>query len=203
VRGIFTKASFSKKETNTLKTNAEMLVHTALCTHPEVEKILIINEDDYIKTELDKHEFGEKVSIQGGDDIVNAISNFADAEFDAVIVNAKLTADDELFMARLSKILKTRGLAVFASDTFYSDALKATLQTLPKEFNIAMPQYAVSEDGVHGFVFCSKKYHPTADIILQKSDLLDGNDYYNSEIQLNSFILPNEYHKSLTGYARR
>ena len=45
--------------------------------------------------------------------------------------------------------------------------------------------------------FATKKYHPTADIILQKSDLLEGLEYYNSDIHKSSFILPNYLKESL------
>ena len=52
-------------------------------------------------------------------------------------------------------------------------------------------------------ILASKKYHPTADINLQRSDLLDGLDYYSSEIQLASFVFPATEHRALTGIAKR
>jgi len=41
------------------------------------------------------------------------------------------------------------------------------------------------------FIMGSKLYHPTADMILQRADLIDGLKYYNSDIHKASFILPN------------
>jgi spermidine synthase len=52
-------------------------------------------------------------------------------------------------------------------------------------------------------ILASKKYHPTADLNLQRADLLDGLDYYSAEIQLASFVFPAGEFRELTGTAKR
>ena len=52
-------------------------------------------------------------------------------------------------------------------------------------------------------IIASKRYHPTADINLQRADLLDGLNYYSAEIHNASFVFPAGEHKALTGIAKR
>lgn len=186
-----------------MKTIAEMMVHTAMCSHPEIKKVLVIDEDDYIQTELMKHDEYEKVSVKSNGDVVHAISAYEEGEFDVIIANIDLSQTDEIFKGRVVKLLSKWGVSMFKAPSFYESTLSATLTSLPETFIVAQPSFAVTEDGIVGFVFASKKYHPTADMILTKSDFLDNNDYYNTEIHKAAFDLPNQFFKSLTGYARR
>ena len=48
-------------------------------------------------------------------------------------------------------------------------------------------------------IIASKNYHPTADLNLQRADLLDGLDYYSAEIQMLHLYSPAAEHKALTG----
>jgi len=52
-------------------------------------------------------------------------------------------------------------------------------------------------------LFSSAKYHPCADIILQKSDLLDDVTYYTSDLQLRIFCIAKIFKCWLQGIARR
>ena len=52
-------------------------------------------------------------------------------------------------------------------------------------------------------ILASKKYHPTADLVLQRADLLDDLQYYSSEIHKAVFVFPAAEHKALTGIAKR
>ena len=186
-----------------MKNIAEMMVHTSMCSHPEVKKVLVINEDTYIQAELMKHEDFEKVSVKSGDDIVAAISGLKEDEFDVIIANIDIADTDDVFKGRITKLLAKWGVSIFRAPTFYDENLASTLSSLPDALIVAQPHYAVSEDGIIGFIFASKKYHPTADMILTKSDFLEGLDYYNTEMHKAAFDLPNQYFKSLTGHARR
>jgi spermidine synthase len=51
-------------------------------------------------------------------------------------------------------------------------------------------------------VIASKKYHPQADIILDRSDFIEAS-YYNTELHNASFVFPNYIQKPLTGIAKR
>ena len=101
----------------------------------------------------------------------------------------------------IERILNNDGLIAFASEAFSKDKeqLFADLELVGTKFWIAMP----FKFGHNTSILASKKYHPTADINLQRSDLLDGLDYYSSEIQLASFVFPAAEHRALTGIAKR
>ena len=75
----------------------------------------------------------------------------------------------------------------------------ADLKLVGTKFWIAMP----FKFGHNTSILASKKYHPTADLNLQRADLLDGLDYYSSEIQLASFVFPAGEFRELTGTAKR
>ncbi len=48
-------------------------------------------------------------------------------------------------------------------------------------------------------VLASKYYHPTADINLQRADLTDGFEVYNSDLHVASFALPTYIKKRYLG----
>ena len=52
-------------------------------------------------------------------------------------------------------------------------------------------------------IFASKKYHPQSEIVLQVSDLLEGCNYYSTELQNAAFVFPANITKALTGIAKR
>ena len=174
----------------------EMMVHVPLCTHKEASNVLIIgtsNED--MKNQAAKH---SKVSnIEFGD--LSTLTSKNEKNIDVIILtDVKI---DELLLANIEIILKNDGLIAFASEAFSKDKeqLFADLELVGTKFWIAMP----FKFGHNTSILASKKYHPTADINLQRSDLLDGLDYYSSEIQLASFVFPAAEHRALTGIAKR
>ena len=89
----------------------------------------------------------------------------------------------------------------FQRDSFSKDEekLKSDLKLVGEKFWIAMPY----KFGHETAILASKKYHPTADIILQRSDLLNDLEYYSTEIHHASFVFPAAQYKALTGIARR
>ncbi len=91
---------------------------------------------------------------------------------------------------------KELGKIIFSND---KEQLFADLRLVGTKFWIAMP----FKFGHNTSILASKKYHPTADLNLQRADLLDGLDYYSSEIQLASFVFPAGEHRELTGIAKR
>ena len=107
----------------------------------------------------------------------------------------------ELLLANIDRIIKDDGLITFASQSFSKDEnqLKKDLLLIGTKFWIAMP----FKFGHNTSILASKKYHPTADLILQRSDFIVDLNYYSSEIHNASFVFPAAEHKSLTGFARR
>lgn len=156
----------------------EMNVHVGLCVHKNVKNIYIKN-NDLFANEAKKHEDLQVISEQ------NQVCE--------VMIIKACELDEHLPF--LQKYLSDDGILI--------------LSDLPKEFssiskkldffNIIMPfSYGFSgyfEQGLS--LFCSKKYHPTADLILQKADLLDGLEYYNCDIHIASFALPTSTKKTI------
>lgn len=108
---------------------------------------------------------------------------------------------DEFCLANIDRILNNDGVLAFATTSFSNDDEKLIndLKCVGEKFWIAMPY----RFGHNTCILASKKYHPTADIILQVSDLLDNLNYYSSEIHTSSFIFPAYIHRKLTGIAKR
>ena len=174
----------------------EMMVHLPWCTHKEASNVLIIGTaDEDMKNQAAKH---SKVSnIEFGD--TSLLTSKNEKNIDVIILtDVKI---DELLLANIDRILKDDGLIAFASEAFSrnKEQLFADLELVGTKFWIAMP----FKFGHNTSILASKKYHPTADINLQRSDLLDGLDYYSSEIQLASFVFPAAEHRALTGIAKR
>lgn len=174
----------------------EMMVHLPLCTHKEASNVLIIGEaSEQLKEQAAKH---NKVSnIEFGDESLLTSKN--EKNIDVIILtDVKI---DELLLANIERVLNDDGLIAFASESFSNDEekLKADLTLVGEKFWIAMP----FRFGHNTSILASKKYHPTADLVLQRADLLDGLDYYSSEIHKAVFVYPAAEHKALTGIAKR
>ena len=181
------------KDTNAFN---EMMVHLPLCTHKEASNVLIIgsnNED--MKAQAAKH---NKVSnIEFGDTALLTSKNEKNIDV-VVLTDVKI---DELLLANIERILKEDGLISFASKAFSRDEnqLFADLKLVGTKFSIAMP----FKFGHNTSIIASKRYHPIADINLQRAYLLDSLNYYSAEIHNASFVFPAAEHRALTGIAKR
>ena len=169
--------------------NSEMLVHIPMCTHKEPSKVLAILADDAIKNELAKYDAN----------VVYSDSFNVDEKFDVVIYNSDDL--DDIVMANVMRSLEEK-CGLFASKVASfdenSELMKNDLTTVAKNFWIAMPYK--SDAGM--MVLASKKYHPQADIILDRSDFIEAS-YYNTELHNASFVMPSYIQKPLTGIAKR
>ncbi len=169
--------------------NSEMLVHIPMCTHKDAKKVLVILGDVAIKNELAKYDA----------EVVYSDSFNIDDKFDVVIYNSDVV--DDMIMANVMRSLES-SCGIFASKIVSfddnSEAMKHDLGVIAKNFWIAMPYR--SDAGM--MVIASKKYHPQADIILDRSDFIEAS-YYNTELHNASFVFPNYIQKPLTGIAKR
>ena len=169
--------------------NSEMLVHIPMCTHKDAKKVLVVLGDDGIKNELAKYEA----------EVVYSDSFNIDDKFDVVIYNSEVL--DDLVMANVMRSLEDK-CGIFASKIVSfeanSEAMKKDLGAVAKNFWIAMPYK--SDAGT--MVLASKKYHPQADIILDRSDFIEAS-YYNTELHNAAFVFPSYIQKPLTGIAKR
>lgn len=174
----------------------EMMVHIPLCTHKEASNVLIIgttNED--MKAQAAKH--SKTSNIEFGD--ASFLTSKNEKNIDVIILtDVKI---EELLLANIERILKDDGLIAFASKAFSKDEeqLFDDLKLVGSKFWIAMP----FRFGHNTSIIASKKYHPTADLNLQRADLLDDLDYYSAEIHNASFVFPAHEFRALTGIAKR
>ncbi len=141
------------------------------------------------------------------------VSQAADKSYDIVLVDAtdpgSLSNElfDATFYAQVNRILKEDGLVAVQGGSYWMDleGHKRILETVGRPFWIAMPyRYEMyCYPGTNwNFILASKKYHPTADIVLQRADLLEGVRYYTSDIQKAAFTVPAYIKKALLGIAK-
>jgi spermidine synthase len=170
----------------------EMMVHVPMCSHKYINKVLVVGvvSEDF-KKELNKHECK---------DITYSDELNVDDKFDIILYNKEVPT--ELEMVNIDRCLDPQKGIFVTQASFISKDLevaKKELARVGKNFWICMP-YSF---GHNTLIFASKKYHPQAEIVLQVSDLLEGCNYYNTELQNSAFVLPSYINKAITGIAKR
>jgi len=170
----------------------EMMIHVPLCTSKNPKNVLIIGgEADELKKEIQKHDDIKSKSIACE---IDNIKDEADNSYDIVICQQK---GDAAILAHINRILKDDGLMALSHPPL--DEVKintALMQILGNYFKIIMP-YNLGNSKTALLV--SKEYHPTADIILQRADMLDGLEYYNCDVHVGSFAMGNYIRKEYLG----
>jgi len=120
-----------------------------------------------------------------------------DENFDIVICEMEGNLES---VTQLNRILKTDGQLVINHPHLDAQSLNNSLmQTLGYFFKIIMPYNLGNSETA---LLASKEYHPTADIILQRSDMLDNVYYYNCDIHIASFAMPNYIRRAYLGTIR-
>ncbi|MGW8168735.1 MAG: spermine/spermidine synthase domain-containing protein [Sulfurovaceae bacterium] len=170
----------------------EMLVHIPMCTHADPKKAAIIGESKEILNELAKHKEIETVEISL-EDAITKLTNISENSLDIIIVNDKKMLQDSLFCGIAKRALNSKGIISVAASSLAQDISSASkeLKTLGENFRIVMPYGFASNNDSYSYAYlASNFYHPTADINLQRADLTDGFNYYNSDIAVASFTMP-------------
>ncbi len=189
---------------------SETVVHTALCTHPDPKKVLILNAKNGFRDEIKKHDGCEAVFVEG--DPLKEIALIDDKSFDVVLLGSGFDKNaDEFsmpFYAQTNRCLKDNGIFITESVNPYSDIelKKEAIKKISGFFAVVMPfrcDMPDSKECVRYFIYASKKYHPTADIILQKADLIDKLTYYSADLHIASFALPKMVERELIGVMKR
>ncbi|MBL0702699.1 MAG: spermidine synthase [Sulfurospirillum sp.] len=171
---------------NTDIIDAEMLTHVALCTHREPKDILILGDNDYINHEIARH-VNNRVDHCNN---TSCIKSTKDNSFDVIIVNSNKFYQPD-FVTQANRVLRNNGLIVLKS----IDDIKIPLTNFGSLFDIVM-MYGFQERKA---IMATKKYHPTADLILDRADLIENLSYYNADIHIASFALPTNLKKELLG----
>lgn len=171
---------------------AEMMVHVPVCTSKEAKNILIIsNTAEKLREETARHNESKATVVSCN---LSEISSLADSAYDVVISEMP---SERAFFAQVDRILKSDGQFVTTHPSLDDiESNKILMTMLANYFKIIMP-YNIG-DGTTA-LFCSKEYHPTADINLQRADMLDGLSYYNSDIHPSAFAMGNYIRREYLG----
>lgn len=170
----------------------EMMVHVPLCTSKDPQNVLIIsNNKSGLEDEMKKHDAIAFRSIACG---LEAIRDESDTTYDVVICE---DAQDAAVMAHISRVLKEDGLASISHPSLdKTQENKSMMQILGKYFKVIMP-YNLGDGSTALLV--SKEYHPTADINLHRTDMLDGTEFYNCDVHPAAFAMGNYVRKEYLG----
>ncbi|SMC08752.1 polyamine aminopropyltransferase [Nitratiruptor tergarcus] len=142
------------------------------------------------------------------DDGIEYVKNMEAGTYDLVLIDSTDPEGpaeglfDRNFYAHVFKILKDDGVVVAQGESWWIDMPlhKEIMGVIGEFFKIVMPyrfEMYMYPGCNWNFILGSKHHHPTADMILQRADLLDGLRYYNADIHKASFVLPNYVKKEL------
>jgi spermidine synthase len=176
----------------------EMMVHVSMCTHKNPTSVLVASEkSELLQGELARYR-GIVSEVVGSDDLLGSLRDCADKSIDVAMID--VITSDSAVLAHLNRVLKEDALVVMRHADLEDVAGNTMLmQLLSNYFKIIMPYHL--EDG-STLLLCSKEYHPTADLILQRSDLLEGHQYYNCDIHIAAFAMPQYVRKNYLGIIR-
>lgn len=170
----------------------EMMVHVPVCTSKDPKNVLIISDNsEELEVEMKKHnEIGYKTIGCG----IESLREEGDTSYDVVICEADT---DPAILAHISRILVLDGLVAMKHVQLDNiDENKSNMQILGKYFKIIMP-YNLGTGSTA--LLASKEYHPTADINLHRTDMLDGVEYYNCDVHPAAFAMGNYIRKEYLG----
>jgi len=189
---------------------SEMLTHVAINTHADPKRVLVVNGGKRIGRELDKYSIITEVIYIDGIDTIAQLQNLGAKKFDVAIVSTpEFTANRE-FWIELTKLLDANGVTAIEMSNIIAkvEDAKAELKIAGAIYPIVMPyRYDKATNGEQVtseyLMLASRKYHPTADINLQRADLTDGFAYYNSDIAISCFSAPAFVYKEYLGIIKR
>ncbi len=171
----------------------EMILHVAMCTSKNPQNLLIISDNaDLIAKESLKY---SDLTTKAVEATLEAVSGLEDASFDVVVCEMDA---DAMLISQLNRIIKEDGQLAITHPSLDEEveANKTLISGLGKFFKIVMPYNLGTGETA---LLASKEYHPTADIILQRSDMLDGNNYYNCDLHVGAFAMGNYIRKEYLG----
>jgi spermidine synthase len=176
----------------------EMMVHVPLCTVKKPENVLIVSDDAAaLEAEVARHDAMNSTTVSASN-LMTSLRDQADASADVVLLD--VLTDDAAAIAHVNRILNEDGLVVLKHPTLDNESdNKQLMQVLGNYFKIIMPYYIGNGETL---LLASKAYHPTADIILHRTDMLDGQQYYNCDIHPAAFATPNYIRKAYLGTIR-
>jgi spermidine synthase len=168
------------------------MVHVPLCTNKDPKSVLIVSDNAAgMIAEVQKHEDIVCDVISANMDLLR---DAKDATYDVVISEMQ---SDAAVLAHLNRVLKDDGLLVTTHPSLDNVAEnKQMMEILGKYAKIVMPY---NLGNCQTALLASKEYHPTADIILHRTDMLDGLEYYNCDVHPAAFAMGNNIRKEYSG----
>jgi len=184
----------------------EMLIHIPVCTHADPKNILLIGGCDNLYAEAKKHKTIEEIVRITAEEAADSIADLPENHFDIAVIAVDDFKADRVFWALVNRALNDNGIVTTMSSTLLTeqDSVASELTIAGELFKIVMPyRYeSLAEDGhlvCKNLLLASHRYHPTADINLQRADLTEGFNYYNSDIAIGTFQLPTVVRKKYLG----
>lgn len=192
---------------------AEIIACVGLCVNDfnnETKDVLLTNTTN---AELLKmlSQFNVRVHCVGAnpmDFAVNQNMNVADSiakvTFYELAINLKVHKFDVIIdlqnknMENYQKLLKNNGILIVDLELLTRDKIAKK----NVNFNVLMP-FKLQCDGYEKYyIFASNKFHPIADLSLQKLDLLENLQYCNAKVYEAVFAMPNYIKAELKGIVR-
>lgn len=174
---------------------SEMMVHVGLCTSKIAQDILIVSDNaENLSAEVAKHAQSNSTVVSAN---IEALSSLDDNAYDVVINELNI---DGAVASQINRILKEDGQLVSTHPSLDDvQANKIIMKILGQYFKVIMPY---NLGNCQTALLSSKEYHPTADIILNRSDMLDNLDYYNCDVHVGAFAMGNNIRKEYLGIIR-
>lgn len=200
---------------------AEMIACAALCVNDfnnEIKDILLVNSANVELLKMLTH-FSVKVHCVGlnrANFIANQSANLSAESmtkmaFYDLAINLKVHKFDVIIDLKnnsaenYQKMLKNNGILIVDLESLGAENIAQKNANL----NVLMPFRLQSwgSNDLHKrrekyYLFASNKFHPIADLSLQKVDLLDDLQYCNAKIYEGAFALPNYLKAELKGVVR-
>ena len=174
----------------------EMMVHVPMCTHQTPQNVLVVGSaPEVLQTELARYGSGSVVTHAPA--TLEALREVADGSMDVILYDADV---DAAVAGHISRILTAEGVVSLRHPSLEEvQANTVLLSVLCNYFKIIMPYRLANEETL---LLASKGNHPTADLNLHRADMLDGLQYYNSDIHPAAFAMPNYIRKIYLGIIR-
>lgn len=188
---------------------------TEVLRHKEIESIDVIEIDSEV-TELSKKYFPELTKAFDDcrltllpKDGYEFVRDAADKSYDIILIDAldalgNGISFDKVFFAHANRILSDDGILICRAEDmdFEFDAYKTRVETVAEFFRFALPFNAddlLAVTGKTSLIYASKRYHPTADLLLQRIDMLEGLKYYNADRHNGNFAMGTDMFQELLG----
>lgn len=174
----------------------EMMVHVPMCTHKEPQNVLMLSDaPEALQAELSR--YGSETVVTHAPASLDALRNIADGSVDVVLCEADV---DAAVAGHISRVLSDDGVVSLCHPSLEEvQPNTVLLGVLGNYFKVIMPYRLWNEETL---LLASKGNHPTADVNLHRADMLDGLQYYNSDIHPAAFAMPNYIRKTYLGIIR-